>query len=90
MWDEIVNADFSDDGRHLSISPLEMTTLSSYPATPQKPSSPPCRTEWEILTERLAKASFEVRFVDAEQRRANEASIKEEVPVGLRKASHMD
>jgi hypothetical protein len=31
---------------------------------------------WEILTEQLAKTSFEVRFVDAEQRGANEASIK--------------
>jgi hypothetical protein len=32
---------------------------------------------------------FEARFVDAE-RKANEASIKEEVPVGPHKASRMD
>ena len=76
MWDEIVNADFSDDGRDLSISPPEDDDLVILPAAPQKPSSPPCRTVWEILSERLAKTSFEARFVEAEQRRANEASIK--------------
>ena len=31
---------------------------------------------WEILTERLAKTSFEARFVDAKRREANKASIK--------------
>jgi hypothetical protein len=72
MWDEIVNADFSDDGRDLSISPPEDDDLVILPSAPQKP----CRTVWEILTERLAKTSFEARFVDAEQREANEASIK--------------
>jgi hypothetical protein len=76
MWDEIVNADISDDGRDLSISPPEDDDLVILPAAPQKPSSPPCRTVWEILSERLAKTSFEARFVDAEQRRANEATIK--------------
>jgi SLA1 homology domain 1, SHD1 len=76
MWDEIVNADFSDDERDLSISSPEDNDLVILPAAPQKPSSPPCRTVWEILSERLAKTSFEARFVDAEQRRTNEASIK--------------
>lgn len=76
MWDEIANADFSDDGRDLSISPPEDDDLVILPAAPQKPSSPPCRTVWEILSERLAKTSFEARFVDAEQRRANKATVK--------------
>jgi hypothetical protein len=49
--------------------------LVILPVAPQKPSSPPSRTVWEILTERLAKTSFEARFVDAE-REANEASIE--------------
>jgi hypothetical protein len=74
MWDEIVNADISD-GRDLSISPREDDYLVILPAAPQKSSSPR-RTVWEILTERLAKTSFEARFVDAKQREANKASMK--------------
>jgi hypothetical protein len=76
VWDEIVHADFSDDGCDLSHLPPEDDDLVVLPVTPQKPSSPPCRTVWEILTERLAKTSFEARFVDAKQREVNEASIK--------------
>ena len=76
MWDEIVNADFSDDGRELSISPRGDDDLVILPAAPQNPSFPPCRTVWQILAERLANTSFEARFVDAKQREANEASIK--------------
>jgi hypothetical protein len=76
MWDEIVNADFSDDGCDLPISPREDGDLVILQTAPQKSSSPPCRTVWEILTERLANTSFEARFVDAKQREANEASIK--------------
>jgi hypothetical protein len=76
MWDEIVNADFFDDGRDLPTSPREDGDLVILPTAHQKPSSPPCRTAWESLTERLANASFEARFVNVKQREANEASIK--------------
>ena len=38
MWDEIVNADFSD-GRDLSISPREDDKVVILPAAPQKSSS---------------------------------------------------
>jgi hypothetical protein len=76
MWDEIVNADFFDDGRDLPILPREDGDLVILPTAPQKPSSSPCRTVWEILTERLASTSFEARFINVKQREANEASIK--------------
>jgi hypothetical protein len=70
IWDEIVDGDFSDNEHEMSSS--EDDNLAVLPAV----LSAPPRTVWEILADRLAKSSFEARFVDPEQREANEAAIK--------------
>jgi hypothetical protein len=72
MWDEIVNEDFSDDEHEWSMSASEDDDLVLLPAAAQAPP----RTVWRILADRLAESSFEAKFVDSAQRRANEAAIK--------------
>lgn len=83
-WDEIIDADFSDDESKVLVqSPEDADLVLLSISLPPSPLTR--RTVWEILADRLNGSAFEARFVDLKKRKANEAALKKRYEFDPRK-----